>query len=142
MEISVNWLAILIAVVVQFFIGFLWYGPLFGKAWAKELGIDMTQKPDQSVMIKGMAFMVIGNLLTAWVLANNIVAWGHVPGILEMGKFSNVLTTAIFTCLGFYVPYHLGAIAWQKQSWTFFGINISYALVSLLVVSAILIYMN
>lgn len=33
--IHLSFTAILIATVLNFFVGFLWYGPLFGKAWAK-----------------------------------------------------------------------------------------------------------
>ena len=36
--------AVLIAVVANFILGFLWYTPLFGKAWAKEMGFDMSGK--------------------------------------------------------------------------------------------------
>jgi hypothetical protein len=104
--------------------------------------MDMTQKPDPSVMLKGMAFMVIGNFFLAWVLAHNIAAWQYVPEMTQMGKVSNILSTAFFTWLGFYVPYHLGAIVWENRSWKLFFINVGYALVSLLLVSAILIYMN
>ncbi|MEP7268222.1 MAG: DUF1761 domain-containing protein [Saprospiraceae bacterium] len=140
MEIHINWMAILLAVVVNFFIGFLWYTPLFGKAWAREMGIDMTQKPDPKVMLKGMVFMIIGNFLLAWVLAHNIGAWSFVPGMKEMGPLSNTISTAFFTWLGFFVPYHLGAIVWESRSWKLFFINVGYSLVAVLAVSAILIY--
>jgi uncharacterized protein YjeT (DUF2065 family) len=142
MEIHINWLAILIAVVVNFILGFLWYGPIFGKAWGKEMKMDMTQKPDPKVMMKGMAFMVIGNFLTAYVLAHNIAAWQHVPGMTDMGKTSNIMSTAIFTWLGFYLPYHLGAIVWESRSWKLFAINVGYSLVSLFLIAAILIYIT
>ncbi len=142
MEIQINWLAILIATVATFILGFIWYTPLFGKAWGKELGMDMTQKPDPKVMMKGMAFNVIGNFLLAYVLSHNIAAWQYVPGMTEMGKESNIFTTAIFTWLGFYVPYHLGAIVWESRSWKLFFINTGYALASLLLVASIIIYMR
>lgn len=142
MAIQINWLAILLAVIANFLLGFLWYTPLFGKAWAKEMGMDMTQKPDPKIMMKGMAFMVIGNFLLAYVLSHNIAAWGYVPGMEDMGKFPSLLNTAIFTCLGFYVPYHLGAIVWENRSWKLFFINVGYALVSLFLVAGIIIYMN
>jgi len=140
MEIKVNVLAILVAVVVNFILGFIWYTPLFGKIWGKEMGYDPNMKPDKSVMMKGMSFMIIGNLLFAWVLAHNIAAWLFVPGIKEMGPFSNSLTSAIFTWLGFYFPGQLGATVWEKHSWKLFGINTGYSLASLLVVASILTY--
>ncbi|GGD69269.1 hypothetical protein GCM10011514_36730 [Emticicia aquatilis] len=141
MEIQINYLAILIAVIAHFFLGFLWYTPLFGDAWAKEMKMDRNQKPDPKVMMKGMAFMLIGNFFTAYTLAHNIQAWNHVAGVAEMSAFARILNSGIFTWLGFYVPYHLGAIVWENRSWKLFFINVGYALVSLLLVSAILIYM-
>ena len=138
MELKVNIVAILVAVVVNFVIGFIWYTPLFGKAWGKEMGHDPDEKPDKSVMIKGMAFMFIGNFLFAWVLAHNIAAWQFVPGITDMGLIPNVLMTAIFTWAGFYLPGELGATVWQKNSWKLFAINSGYHLVSLLVVALII----
>ncbi|MBK7243776.1 MAG: DUF1761 domain-containing protein [Saprospiraceae bacterium] len=40
MELQINMTAIAIAVVANFVLGFLWYTPLFGKAWGKEMGYD------------------------------------------------------------------------------------------------------
>jgi hypothetical protein len=140
MEIKVNFFAILVAVVVNFILGFIWYTPLFGKIWGKEMGYDPDMKPDKSVMLRGMLFMLIGNLLFAGVLAHNIAAWNFVPGIRENGPFANALTAAFFTWLGFYLPGELGATVWEKHSWKLFGINTGYHLASLLVVAAILTY--
>ena len=138
MELNLNIVAILVAVVVNFFIGFIWYTPLFGKVWGKEMGYDANMKPDPKVMMKGMIFMVIGNFFFAWVLAHNIAAWQFVPGTSEMGPLSNALSAAFFTWLGFYLPGHLGATVWEQKSWKVFLIDTGYSLVSLLVVSLIL----
>jgi hypothetical protein len=142
MDLNINYLAITIAVVANFVLGFLWYTPLFGKVWAKELKVDTTQTPDPKIMMKGMAFNLIGNFFMAYVLAHNNAAWSFVPGMDQMGKVGTILNSAIFTWLGFYVPYHLGAIVWESRSWKLFFINTGYALVSLLVVSGILTYMG
>lgn len=136
--VSVNMTAILVAVVVNFILGAVWFMPLFGKAWGKEMGYDMNEKPDPSVMYKGMAFMVIGNFFFAWVLAHNIAAWNYVPGIKEMGVVANTMSTAVFTWLGFYFPGHLGATVWERKSWKLFAIEAGYSFVSLVVVSIIL----
>jgi hypothetical protein len=140
MELKINMIAILVAVVVNFFLGFIWFTPLFGKIWGKEMGYDPNMKPDNKVMFKGMAFMIIGNFLFAWVFAHNIAAWMFVPGIKEMSPFSNGLMSAVFTWLGFYFPGHLGATVWENKSWKLFFINAGYSLVSLLVVALILTY--
>ena len=142
MEVKINIAAVLVAVVVNFVLGFIWYTPLFGKIWGKEMGYDPDMKPEKSEMLKGMVFMIFGNFLLAWVLAHNIAAWQFVPGIKEMGPFSNSLTTAIFTWMGFFLPGQLGATVWEKNSWKLFGINTGYHLASLLVVAFILTYWN
>lgn len=140
MELSINMTAILVAVVVNFFLGFIWYTPLFGKAWGKEMGYDPNMKPDNSVMFKGMAFMVIGNFFFAWVFAHNIAAWEFVPGINEAGPMANAMSAAIFTWLGFYFPGELGNTVWEKKSWKLFFINTGYHLASLIVVAMILTF--
>ena len=140
MELKINAVAILVAVVINFILGALWFAPLFGKAWAKEMGYDESTKPDKSVMIKGMLFMLLGNFLFAWVFAHNIAAWTFVPDVSQLGPFPNAMSAAIFTWIGFYLPGHLGSTVWEKKSWKLFAINAGYDLVSLLIVAFILCY--
>lgn len=141
MELQINFLAIIISVVATFILGFIWYTPLFGKVWGKEMGYDPNEKPDKGVMFKGMAFMVIGNFLLAWVFAHNIAAWSFVPGMDEMSKAASAMNSAIFTWLGFYLPGELGSTVWEKKSWKLFFINTGYHLATLLVAAFILTYM-
>ena len=138
--ININFIAIIVAVVANFIFGFVWYTPLFGKAWAKEMGFDPNEKPKSSEMTKGVVFMLIGNFFLAWVLAHNIAAWDHVPS--DMTANANAISAAIFTWLGFFFPVDLGSVAWEKKSWKLFGINTSYHFLSLLVVAMILVHMN
>jgi len=140
-EMHINMTAILVAVVANFILGFLWYTPLFGKAWAKEMGFDTSIKPTGGEMAKGLIIMIIGNFFLAYVFAHNIAAWGYVPGTKEMSKFANVMSSTIFTWLGFYVPADLSAIAWEKRSWKLFGINTGYHFMMLLIASLILTFM-
>lgn len=139
---QINIIAILIAVVANFFLGFIWYTPLFGKIWAKEMGYNENNQPKKSDFIKGMIFMVIGNFLFAYVFAHNIAAWSFVPETKEMSATANAVMSAFFTWLGFYLPGDLGSTAWERKSWKLFGINTAYHFMSLLLVAFILIYMN
>lgn len=141
-DMHINMTAILVAVVANFILGFLWYTPLFGKSWAKEMGFDMSVKPPAGALAKGMIFMVIGNFFLAYVFAHNIAAWNYVPGIKETSEISKIMNSTIFTWLGFYLPVDLGAVAWENKSWKLFGINTSYHFMMLLVASAILTYMQ
>ena len=145
-NIQINMTAILIAVVANFIFGALWYMPLFGKAWAREMNIDMTgPKPPSSVIIKGMVIMVIGNFLMAYVFAHNIAVWNpetwNQPASEMMSKPITAVMSAVFTWLGFYVPVDLNTVSWEMKSWKLFFINTSYHLLSLLMVSFIITMM-
>lgn len=143
-DIQINFVAILIVVVANFFFGFLWYTPLFGNAWAKEMGFNMDEKPPAGAMIKGMVIMVIGQFLMAWVFAHNIAAWNPVTWGLEHSEvpgWSNALMAAIFTWLGFFVPQDLSVIAWENKSWKLFFINTGYHFFTLLIAAMILVHM-
>lgn len=141
MEMNINFIAILVAVVANFILGFIWYTPLFGKAWANEMGFDTSIKPTGAEMAKGMIFMVIGNFFLAYVFAHNIAAWSFVPGMEDMSPTVSIMNTAIFTWLGFYLPVDIGIVTWEKKSWKLFFINTGYHFVMLLVASLILTLM-
>ncbi|HEX8059743.1 MAG TPA: DUF1761 domain-containing protein [Cyclobacteriaceae bacterium] len=138
----VNYLAIVIATVANFFFGFLWYTPLFGKAWAKELGITVTGKPPAGALAKGLIMNLIGNFLMAYVFAHNNAAWSFVPGMDQMSDGSIIMSSAIFTWLGFYVPTDLNTVAWENRSWKFFAINTFYHLGCVLIAAIILTLMK
>ena len=144
-NIQISMTAVLIAVVANFIFGAIWYMPLFGKAWAKEMKMDLDgPKPPSSVMIRGMAIMVIGNFLMAYVFAHNIavwnpVTWGHTASSMSHGQ--NAGLAAFFTWLGFYLPQDLGRIAWENASWKLFFINTAYHFLSLLSAAFILVSM-
>lgn len=140
-ELHINFTAIAVATVANFFFGFLWYTVLFGMAWAKEQGFDMTVKPPSSVMVKGMIMMIIGNFLMAFVFAHNIAAWSFVPETKTMSFTGNLASSAIFTWLGFYVPSDLSVVAWERKSWKLFFINTIYHLLSLVIAAVILLAM-
>src|SRR2546426_12141104 len=74
-DIHLNYWAILVAVAATMVLGFLWYGPILGKAWMKEMGIPAGSKPDPKVMRRGLILMLIGSFLTAFVLAHTGEVW-------------------------------------------------------------------
>jgi hypothetical protein len=140
-EMNINIVAILVAVVANFILGFLWYTPLFGKVWAKEMGFDTSVKPAGGQIAKGMIFMVIGNFFLAYVFAHNIAAWSYVPGMDAMSPAMKIANSTVFTWLGFYLPVDLSTVAWENKSWKLFAINTGYHFMMLLVASVILTYM-
>jgi hypothetical protein len=139
---DINIVAVLLAVVANFILGFLWYTPLFGKVWAREMGFDTTVKPAGGQIAKGMIIMIIGNFFMAYVFAHNIGAWGFVPGMKEMSAGAQIMNAVFFTWLGFYLPVDLNRVAWESKSWKLFAINTSYHFVMLLVAASIIYLMR
>ncbi len=63
--ISINFIAVLVAAVVAFIIGFLFHGPIGGKLWMKLANVVPTGNEKLSDMVPQM----IGNLFTNFVTA-------------------------------------------------------------------------
>jgi hypothetical protein len=56
----INYLAVLACAIVAMPVGFLWFGPLFGKPWARHMGFAEMQGGS---MGKAMAIFFVSNLL-------------------------------------------------------------------------------
>jgi hypothetical protein len=140
-QVHINVVAVLVATAANFVLGFLWYTPLFGKAWAKEMKFDTSVKPPASALAKGMIFMVIGNFFMAYCFAHNNMAWTFVPGMDTYTPAETIGTATFFTWLGFYLPGDLSRVAWEGASWKLFGINTAYHFLMLLVAATILTLM-
>jgi hypothetical protein len=140
MEYTVNTAAIVAAAFANFVVGAIWYTPLFGKTWAKELGLDTSMKPDAKFMAKALSLSFVGNFLLTWVLAWTMAAWQFLPGAADVPPIVNGSRTAFFLWLGFYVPLLISAKTWEGRSWKLIGINGGYYFVTLLTAALILAY--
>ena len=74
---EVNYLAVIVATLVYFALGAVWYSALFGKIWAKgkeEMGIKIT-RPDKGMMVTMMLKSFAWNLLCVFSMAYLIHAF-------------------------------------------------------------------
>ena len=138
-----NIYAMIVAVLANMFIGFLWFGPVFGRPWAKEMGYNIDEmKPDSAQMTKSMILMIVGTILSVFVLAHIVEVWR--PSVWGQGADQAAWTYGFFggffTWIGFHVPMLLGQIAWESRSWKLFIINAGYHFVSLQAIGMILSY--
>jgi hypothetical protein len=70
---QVNWIAVLLGGVLSMVLGFLWYGPLFGKLWLRTIG----KREDELKSSAGMYILAfVAALATAYVLAVLVSALG------------------------------------------------------------------
>lgn len=144
-DIPFNATALLAATVIGFFLSYIWYTPLFGKAWAKEMGFDPAEQPAMSALIKSLLLTVLSVFLISLVLANNMAVWTPSTwGIAgkDLPKYAQALLAGIFTWMGFFLSNLLLGVAWEKRSWKLFAIDAGYYLTLLLALSFIIIYLR
>ncbi len=133
---GVNYVAVIVAAIAAMVIGYAWYGPLFGKMWMKEAGVkpgDM--KPNGSEMGKLYGIQYVAAAVMAYVLAV----------LFQMTGTADVMTgfkMVFWLWLGFVAAASVGAVLFEKKSWSYFGINTAYHLVTMLVMSAVLVSMK
>ena len=70
-DLKINYLAIAVAVVLQFVLGFLWYGPLFGDAWMEMVGLDLAtveaNPPGAGIWIANVVSSALLIFVLAWL---------------------------------------------------------------------------
>jgi hypothetical protein len=130
MDIAVNVWAVLGATVVSFIIGWLWYGPLFGKKWMALRKMD-TSAMTGEMPYKLMAGEFVLTFITAYVLACFAVLFGATtaPQALELG---------FAVWVGFYATTLAGALLWEKMPMELYLIVAGRWLVSLLAMALVL----
>jgi hypothetical protein len=128
--------AILISMVVSVALGFLWYGPLFGKKWMALSGIKMPEQGEpMPSMKKPILLSFIGAILMSSVLT--CVIYFHNAFYLTTGM-STALAMAAVVWFGFIVPVYLNYAGWEGKPAALFFINAGYWLVFLLISAAII----
>lgn len=134
---DINMGAVVVAAVVAMVLGFLWYGPLFGKPWMQLMGFtkESIDKMKGQGMAKNYLIMVIGALVMAYVLAHALEfasAYTNTTGV-PAG-----LMAGFWNWLGFVAPVMIGAQLWEGKPWKLFVLTGGYQLVSLLSMGVIL----
>ncbi len=133
---EVNYYAIGVCAILSMVIGFIWYGPLFGKKWAEIIGTSSQDAEARKKMqqaagpLYGIQFLL--SIFQVWVLAYYIVGWKDASG----------LTNALWIWAAFVLPTVAGASMWNNGSnkikWSRFLIQTGYQLVLFAVYGIIL----
>jgi hypothetical protein len=133
MDITINYLAVFIAALVSFIIGWLWYSPMvFGKLWVKEAKIDpaaMEAGKKQMPVSAGIGFL--SQLVASYVIA-------HLLALLLIIDIAEALQFAFWGWLGLSAVPMLGMVLWERKSVTYYAITAGYWLVGFCVIAAIL----
>jgi hypothetical protein len=128
-ELKINHLAVLVGVILQFVIGFLWYGPLFGDPWMAAVGLDRAtidaNPPGAGEWITNIFSAVVSMYVLAWLFVKmgvDTLIKGAGYGLLI--GFSFVLMSIMTSGMFARDPYEL---AWITGGYTTFGLLVGGA---------------
>jgi hypothetical protein len=123
--VPVHFVAVLLAAVVAFIIGFLAHGPVAGKLWIKLANIHPTGNEKFSDMIPQMIANLFVNIVCAYVLAVVYAFASTSPYMGMTGAWSGVVS-AIWIWLGFNLTATSIDMIWMgksKKLWLFEAVS-------------------
>lgn len=127
----VNYIAIIVAALAQFVLGFLWYSPvLFGNKWMKLNGFKKSSF-SKSDMNQGMVISLITALVMAYVLAQLMLSIG-------VATVGGALIFGFWMWLGFIFTTQVGSIFYEKYKPGLVCIHGTYWLASIWVMTLVL----
>ena len=95
MTVPINYLAVVVAAAVGFILGWIWYAPLFGKAWRASRGVTEQQAAEgQKHAARTMLVIAVAILFMAWSLA-------VLAGYLKLGTWMQGAKLGALTWFGF-----------------------------------------
>ena len=131
---AINWLAVLVAALIPFAIGFPWYGPLFGKAWMRETGMT-EEKAAEGNMAKIFSLSFAAQLIMATFLA--IFFFGD-PASAGQINAGNGAFYGFLTGFGWITMAMVVNALFEQKSFTYMLINGGYWTLQLTLMGLIL----
>jgi hypothetical protein len=139
---DVNYLAVLACGVAYMIVGFLWYGPLFGKTFMEGMGWNpsdseaMKARMSQTNMPLVYLQSFIGAMIMAYVLAHVII--GMNMALDRSADFMTGLSSGFWVWLGFVLPVVWGKRLWEQKAFKYVAVDLGYYLVVLMIAGVIL----
>lgn len=133
---EVNWIAIIVAALIPMVMGFLWYGPIFGKQWQSSMGFsDEDLKSGNMPVIFGISFVM------AILMAMGIFFF--IEGMHEAGggsfhTFKHGALHGAMVSIFFSIPVLVSNSLFQKNNAKNILINIGYWVVTSALMGGIL----
>ncbi|MBU6383372.1 MAG: DUF1761 family protein [Verrucomicrobia bacterium] len=126
-QVSIDWLTVVVAAILNMLIGYCWYSKwLFGPTWMKLKDFAKVQ-PNRFTMV----YAVVVSLVIAYFLAF-FEGWLGVTTVVD-GMF-----VGFCLWLGFVVTTQINMILWEKASFKLFAIHAGCKLLSFLVMSGVI----
>jgi hypothetical protein len=125
-----NYLAVVVAAIAYFVLGFLWYGFLFNKPWMALEHVNIEQAKSVSPVVPFIVSFLL-ELLVAYCLAQ-ICIWRNA------NTASRGASIGVIIWVGFVGPIALMTYMFEMRPKALFAINEFYPLAGLILMGAIL----
>ena len=132
---KINYLAVLVAAIAFFVLGWIWYGMVFSSLWMQYTGISMDQAPSGSEMA-----MQFGGSFVAYFIMFYCLA--HVNHAFKVQDVKGAIQSGWWTWLGFIATVLFVTNLYQRKSFGLWLIDGGYWLVGLILGAIILVKMQ
>ena len=132
-SVNVNYLAVLVAAIAGMIVGFIWYGPLFGKMWMRMMGFDKKKMNEAKKKGMGKTYFLafLTSLIMSYVLA-------HFVAYVQASTIADAAVLGFWLWIGFFATTQLGMVMWEGKPVKLYILNTLHYLVTLVVMSGIL----
>jgi hypothetical protein len=135
MELTVNWWAIILAMLSTIVVGSVWYAkPVFGRAWMKLIG-KSDKDLEKNGMVKPIVLTLIASFFSAAILAYAAVLC---QDFFQNSHLEAALLTAFWLWLGFVAARMLTHDAFEGRPWQLTALNLLHELVTFMVMGLII----
>lgn len=136
MDVSVNYLAVLLAALSTMVVGSVWYAQgVFGRTWAKLAKVNMNKPPKSGELAWLMASTFVASLITAYVLAHVAFLSNQ---FFQNSFLQDTVMTAFWLWLGFIATRIYVHDAFESRRKKLTLLNASHELVTILVMALII----
>ncbi|HEY6121694.1 MAG TPA: DUF1761 domain-containing protein [Pyrinomonadaceae bacterium] len=129
----INYLAVIVAAVVHFIIGGLWYGLVFGNQFIQLIGWSQEKLAQVANQNHGQEYLIafVSSLVLVFILA-------HFVQYTKAKTAVDGLQTAFWLWLGFIVTTQLSTVVFEERRLGLYLLNIGYQFVGTAVAGIIL----
>jgi hypothetical protein len=128
---KINYLAVIVAAVVHFIIGGLWYGLIFANIFVDIVGREQLEKMVADSHWSQYLIAFISSLVLVYILAHFV----QFTGSKTVG---GGLQTAFWLWLGFVATTQLSGVIFEQRRLGLYLLNIGYQLVACLICGALM----
>lgn len=130
---KVNYPAVIVAAVIHFILGGLWYGPLFGNKFLEIIGWTAEQQAQIVAQTHWTTYLFA--FLTSLILVSTLAYFIEYTGATGV---AGGMKTAACLWLGFVATTQLATVIFEQRKLGLYLLNIGYQLVAGLICGALL----